>query len=424
MKGKRGLAVILCLAGLAELYACGRGEREGTAAPSVQISTENMEAHLAALAGHDDARIAGSAGEETAAAYIARYFTSLGLEPMIREFPIVTFHAATSALELISADSTPAALTHRVFPYSGSTGGAWISGELADAGLGRGEDFAGLDLGGRIALMERGEITFTEKVANAARAGAVGAVIYNTDPENSIIGTLIGGARIPAVSVNGSIGRMLAAECASGPAVVRLLVDAELRDSISRNVTAVLPAAEGDTPGRFVIVGAHLDSVDTPGANDNGSGIAALLETARVAAGLSLPLEVRFMAFGAEEIGLDGSRAAAAALSAEATRCAGMINLDTIGMGDTLMIYTTPGSSFRFAGAVAETAERLRIPFETGSSTASDHSSFARLGIPSVFLMREPTNLYHTDMDTIETVDPAALEQAVRLTIEILMGMK
>ncbi len=169
-----------------------------------------------------------------------------------------------------------------------------------------------------------------------------------------------------------------------------------------------------------MVVGAHLDSVDTPGANDNGSGLAALMEIARIVKEIRLPVEVRCMAFGAEEIGLRGSEKAAEAISAESSRCVGMINLDTIGQGEAITIYTLPGTSHAFAELAGRTADRLGIAWSSAVSLASDHAPFARLGIPAVFLMREPAVFYHTDADTIASVDPAVIGEAVRLAVGII----
>jgi Zn-dependent M28 family amino/carboxypeptidase len=81
-------------------------------------------------------------------------------------------------------------------------------------------------------------------------------------------------------------------------------------------------------PGELVIVGAHYDSVGNPGANDNGSGTAAIMEAAQVLGARSYEATLRIIAFDNEEGGLVGSSAYVAAHPSDNVRC--MLNVDTI----------------------------------------------------------------------------------------------
>ncbi len=83
-----------------------------------------------------------------------------------------------------------------------------VSGELEYIGLGRSSDVAGKNLTGKIALIQRGEITFKSKVGNATSVGAIGAIIFNNQPGN-FFGTLQQPASIPAVSISQSDGQGL-----------------------------------------------------------------------------------------------------------------------------------------------------------------------------------------------------------------------
>lgn len=82
------------------------------------------------------------------------------------------------------------------------------SGQLVDVGLGRLEDLEGLDLEGRIALLQRGRIGLTEKIDNVVSAGGVGAIVYNNLP-GRFYGSLNGSGAIPAVSLSKSDGELL-----------------------------------------------------------------------------------------------------------------------------------------------------------------------------------------------------------------------
>ncbi len=77
-------------------------------------------------------------------------------------------------------------------------------------GLGYEEDFAGVDVKGKLALIKRGEIPFIEKVTRAAEHGAVGAVVYDNNDEEELFGMDLTGAPIPAVGVSLADGEWLA----------------------------------------------------------------------------------------------------------------------------------------------------------------------------------------------------------------------
>ena len=160
--------------------------------------------------------------------------------------------------------------------------------------------------------MQRGECAFAVKVTNAAAAGASAAIVFNqgdTNPADDRFGLVNGTVEtlsaIPAVGATFALGESLAA---TEGATLRLVVDAGIQETETFNVIADTP--KGD-PTRQVVVGAHLDSVsEGPGINDNGSGTAAILETA-IQLGktgkFKLENQVRFAFWGAEEDGLVGS---------------------------------------------------------------------------------------------------------------------
>ncbi len=90
-----------------------------------------------------------------------------------------------------------------------------VSGDLVFIGLGTTADVAGLDLSGKVALIERGAISFAEKVANAAGAGADAAIIFNNAP--GTIGATLGAlGAIPALEMSGEQGQTLLALVEAG----------------------------------------------------------------------------------------------------------------------------------------------------------------------------------------------------------------
>jgi aminopeptidase YwaD len=285
-----------------------------------------------------------------------------------------------------------------------------------DAGLGRPEDLDASALQGQIALVKRGEIRFSEKVANVSAAGAIGAVIDNHEP-GGFVGTLTGPAPIPAIGISREDGIALRSQMAWGPLQARLVVDGGTVQQTASNVSAT-KAGTGDG---IVVIGGHIDSVSAgPGANDNGSGVSVVTELGRAIQGQTYPFEIRLVAFGAEEIGLVGSREYVSAMpDADRKRVIAMINLDMVGVGTQLRFGGTPdlvGQAITAAASVGESSSRM----SGGTSSASDHASFIEAGMPGVFLYRSEDPNYHTANDRYELVSPQHLENTGRIVLALL----
>ncbi len=199
------------------------------------------------------------------------------------------------------------------------------------------------------------------------------------------------------------------------------------------NVTALLPGKL--RPAEYHVVGAHYDSVNNAGADDDASGVAALLETARVASLHDFEASIVFVAFDREEAGLIGSKAWAAAHGSD--KILGMVQMDMISFNPQGTTYNTvalcpPDTAANPAlsamqSAVAQYSGGL-TPVYGGISTGSDHASFARLA-PAVEVIegsfpgfRGNTN-YHKPSDSIDTpqyIDYAYASGITRSTVGYL----
>jgi len=176
------------------------------------------------------------------------------------------------------------------------------------------------------------------------------------------------------------------------------------------------------------VVGAHLDHLGTaggvlhPGADDNASGIAALLALARAfVAGPPPERTVIFAAFDGEETGRLGSKRLAAELAAKESTVFAMVNLDTVGrLGEGKLLVLGTGTAaewphvFRGAGFVTG------VPVEpvTADPGGSDQVSFQERGVPAVQLFTGPHADYHTAGDTADKVDILGLAKVVAVTRE------
>jgi hypothetical protein len=182
-------------------------------------------------------------------------------------------------------------------------------------------------------------------------------------------------------------------------------------DIDSANIVAVKIGDSTTT----IVVGAHYDSSDEGrGTDDNGSGVAVLLEAAELIAAVSTPCTVYFVAFGAEEAGCLGSDAFVSTLSShEASTIALFVNLDSISAGDRAYIYSQEGAGSAAReeaidwasshGYDLRTVRNVDLSDEDGYATA-DYGAFERAGIPWLYF--EATNWELGDCDGYTQVDP------------------
>ncbi|MGE5630697.1 MAG: PA domain-containing protein [Caulobacteraceae bacterium] len=159
------------------------------------VSADNIYSHIETLASVDDARMTGTEGERAAFDYVAEQLESYGLTVERQEFDIVNWFEHEGSLEMVSPEAK--SFQTAIFQYSPSSPQEGVTAEVVYCNLGHPEDFTA-DVNGKIALIQRGEITFAEKVQNAADAGAVGVIIFNNRP-GAVNGTLGDPGQIPAM---------------------------------------------------------------------------------------------------------------------------------------------------------------------------------------------------------------------------------
>jgi aminopeptidase YwaD len=378
-------------------------------------SADAAFAHVQHLAGAIGPRVSGTPGERQAAEYLAAQLKEYGYPVEMHSYQFPFFEARRVEVQQVG---TPRPLLSQSLFYSAPTPPSGLEADVVFAGQGRPADFEGKRLTGTIALMERGAITFREKVANAAARGAVAALIHN-NAAGIISGTLTQRSDIPAVTIAQDDGRRLADAVQQGRVRMRLLVDTVFE---TRTATNVVATKRGTTrPDETIVVGAHFDSVPHgPGANDNASGVAATLEAARVLSAARMARTVQFVLFSGEELGLFGS----AAFAAERRHgVVAMVNLDMVGWGERLMVGASPGRDESIVNAAERTAQRLGITVSRFRSGASDHVSFERHGIPTVFFHRGVDPYYHQPTDVPANVAPRHLDEAARLLVGLLQEL-
>jgi Zn-dependent M28 family amino/carboxypeptidase len=273
-----------------------------------KVTIDAMMAHLSKLQdianANNGTRAVGTRGYEASVDYVVNTLRDSGFEVQTPEFSARVFHAEKPE---VTVGGKP--VEARALEFSLGTPPAGVSGPLVPApanSLGcAAADYGDLPVRGAVVLVDRGTCPFAQKEDVAAQRGAVAMIIADNVDEEHMGGTLgpTTEVKIPVLSVTKSAGVQLRGQ--PGPTTIKL--DAGAQSFKARNVIAQTKTGEHTN---VVMAGAHLDSVpEGPGINDNGSGVAAVLETA-VRLGSSPPVHnaLRFAFWGAEELGLIGSR--------------------------------------------------------------------------------------------------------------------
>ncbi|PLS17481.1 aminopeptidase [Bacillus sp. M6-12] len=352
---------------------------------------------------------------------VKEQFESYGYKTKLQEFEFYGY-TAPKTVEL-SISGHAGELEPKSFTY-GLNGN--VTGDLFYVGLGTSEEVANVNLTGKIALVERGSISFSEKVLNAAGKGAEGVIIFNNAP--GVINGTLGGQNdkyVPVVSVTQEVGTALKNSLNNNTVTRSANINIEGAEGgirTSHNVIATKnPTNKNKATNDIVALGAHHDSVEyAPGANDDASGTAMTLELARVMKDLPTNTELRFITFGAEELGLIGSDYYASQLSEdEKNRFVGYFNLDMVGSRDAgdLVINVADGNPNIVSDTAQASSARLNgepTPLEKGGS--SDHVSFTEAGIASASFIHRPLEpWYHTPEDTIDKISKEKLQDVAEI---------
>ena len=208
-------------------------------------------------------------------------------------------------------------------------------------------------------------------------------------------------------------------------ASVSATVNVLLTESETRNVVAMLPGTNASLKNEYVVIGAHYDHLgmggpgsgsrvaDTiavhNGADDNASGVAAVIQLAeRMAGAKNNKRSIIFVAFGAEEMGLVGSKAFVNKPPVETEKMVAMFNFDMVGRLDAKSNGLSIGGS-----QTGKESEELMNSLNNGFNLAfspegvgpSDHASFYLQNIPVFFISTGAHSDYHTPLDDADLIN-------------------
>lgn len=345
------------------------------------------------------------------------------------------------------------------------------------------DDYKGVDVEGKAVLLLRyvpgqalgrgsfekdgWHATFVRKVENAASRGAAAVILVNgplQPREDRLIpfGVDLGSesVSIPAVHLKREIAAQLFRAAGEDLAEVQRRIDEhvaprsfELNDVVINlsvdvrrtnvevsNVIGFLPStasASMDDAPEHIVIGAHYDHLGLGeygsrerqangkihnGADDNASGVAGMLELARVfSKNEDRPRGILFAAFAGEEMGLLGSRHYTET-SEHLKKVVAMVNLDMIGRLRHKRLYIGGAD---LVPSLLETLERYAaaegLTFSTrfSAESSSDHASFIRAGVPALFFFTGLHGDYHKPTDDYQFINLDGVEQVLRVSYNV-----
>jgi hypothetical protein len=406
-------------------------------------------------------REAGSPEAESAAKYISEQFSSLGLEPMgdwptgttsltgtavptgehsyLQRFPISYTHLFTSpTLTVLKPDGGDGEAFAYRRDFIEIAGGGTAEGQLVWVPA---NDLEGLRFGGSVVLDGA-----TEDLAEQARElqshGAGGLIVVgDREAEELRTARAYGGGgekanAIPIIEITpvaldallDQLGMSPDDLTSTPPALplemrVRMtLPRTPLTTTTTSNVLGVVRGSDPTLANELLVVGAHYDHIGKipddgyfPGANQNGSGVAAMLEMARVwhATGYRPARSVLFAAWGAEERGSAGVARYLRDPPVPLTRTVGVVSLDSIadGGGYRLWFRGDRDKDLPLTNRFEVSASQLdREAWRRGSTDEGWYALFSREGIPTVKLTwADSEELAYRLTDTVGSLDPERL---------------
>ncbi len=416
-------------------------------------------------------RLTGSPGYAAAVAWAAAQFRAAGLKPLpgmpdyLQRFPLTVGGVESARMEVLPAKEGEERKELKTFEsflpllFSGSGD---VTAEVVFVGygisapeLGR-DDYAGLAVTGKVVMAVRGapddkrdwlaHNSHRARTANAKAHGAAGylfaeSAVANPNGEpieglpmagitDDVANVLLAGRGVAIAELRKVLAAGGVTSFATGRSVHLAVQARPPHQAEAGSVIGWLPGADPTVAAEFVIVSAHLDHVGDwpvlmPGADDNASGSATVMEIARAAARLEPRprRSILFVLFGGEECGLLGSKALVARPPQGLGRCIGVYNLDMVGAGTGA--HVSGGENFP---PLYQALERARDHFQPGMPLAAsrsdgepraDHGPFQAAGIPAVSLFGSGGNHhgYHTGEDTIWWITPRTMEGVGRIVL-------
>lgn len=363
-------------------------------------------------------RLTGSPASEGAMKVLIKELSALGLKPEQQKFTMPGWVRGDDEVTLLAPLPSPRRL--RVAALSYTQPHAPFEAEVVDIGQGRDEDFAKIEVRGKIGLLAANTSVPRGLYEKAAvERGMKGVLFINREGGGQLLARTGGFSgeplKIPVYSLVQEEGKWISRLLARGQTVrVRMHTRSHCERIETTNLVVRFPGRTADK----IVLGAHFDSWDLgQGAMDNGVGLAQLFALAKYLsahpANRLRPIELIW--YNGEEQGLWGSRYSASVARGESI--AAMVNLDMVGYplsvnacGDEALVPALT----RFAATLP--VERLREGVKNVAWLASDHTPYQLDGVRVItfgaHIDREVNRYYHDLADTFDKSDPKMIAES------------
>ncbi|MEK6549769.1 MAG: M20/M25/M40 family metallo-hydrolase [Nitrospirota bacterium] len=437
---------------------------------AAQISPHELMQTVRDLA-RFEGRQSGTPNGDAAAAYIKSRLS----DAMLQSFPVRTAQIDTPVhVEIQAAGrSAPLHLGRDFLPIVSAAPVEKISAPIVFVGYGivepkqKLDEYAGTSVNGKIVLFLRGlpkgfagRVTHADKVKAARARGAV-AYLTVTGPllspyeqrrgmstkpvllyegthaealpglwlDPSAADTILKPAGLSLRSFQENMDQTLAARSSETGTSITIEMRPRLYDATASNVLAWWSGSDPAVGKETVILGAHHDHFGRqgglvfPGADDNASGTAVLLEIARAlsATGIRPRRSILFLSFAGEEQGLLGSRFYVSRPASPLQTVKAMVNVDHAGVGNgniTVGLSQIEKAVAQAAAAQAAMGDNLEL---FGLFPGGDHVPFAEAGIPTATIVTSgPHPDFHQPTDTPDTINPNLLAAVTRYTLALI----
>ncbi|MCZ6633499.1 MAG: M28 family peptidase [bacterium] len=400
----------------------------------IHTSSEAME-NMEILCDDFGSRFGGTAGERQAATFFRDKYKEYGLSKARMEpYKYASWARGETTLEIVSP------VQHEIpciaLPYCPS---ARLEAELIDVKDGMPGDFEVRKLRGKIVMATsfpgRGlgrSVHRSEKYARSALGGGIGFIFMNHyEGLGPATGSIANNreALIPGISISKEWGEyLLRLVRRKGKVRLKLRTRNRTRTRTSWNVVGELPGNRNSD--RWAVIGCHYDGHDiSQGAHDPVSGMAAILEAARVLSAYAadrIGCGIRFIAFGTEEIGLIGAKEYVKAHLEEMGQIRLMLNMDAAGGAGRkgIVMHHWPVLDDFFEGAREQMAYDL--PYGQRLSAFSDHFPFFEAGVPTASMGDVEATFSgrgfgHTAFDTLDKIKLSNLREAASVACRVLL---
>jgi len=202
-----------------------------------------------------------------------------------------------------------------------------------------------------------------------------------------------------------------------------------LKEKETVNVIGIYPGSDKNLKDEFIVLGAHLDHVGGqageiyfPGANDNASGSAALLEISRMIANNKIETKrsIMFVLFASEESGLEGAEFLSKNLGIDTNKIIAMLNMDCIAHGDSIQLGNGKSVPKLWQLAKSIDSENSKLTINTTwSGGGADATPFHEKGIPTLYFVTKNSYTHlHCLSDKVETLNPKLYEEITKLSFQ------